>query len=84
MGMLQNRNPPNLPDAPDVYDASYHNKLNKIITDFFNQINAVQHLSIAKLTININSLPTQANLASLRSGDIYQDTSASNVLKVKP
>jgi len=29
------------------------------------------------------SLPTQADLASLRVGDIYYDTSASNVLKVK-
>ena len=29
------------------------------------------------------SLPTQADLANLRSGDVYVDTSASNVLKVK-
>jgi len=29
------------------------------------------------------SLPTQANLANLRVGDVYYDTSASNVLKVK-
>jgi hypothetical protein len=29
------------------------------------------------------SLPTQADLANLRVGDIYYDTSASNVLKVK-
>ncbi len=29
------------------------------------------------------SLPTQADLANLRSGDVYYDTSASNVLKVK-
>jgi len=30
------------------------------------------------------SLPTQADLASLKTGDVYYDTSASNVLKVKP
>jgi hypothetical protein len=30
------------------------------------------------------SLPTQADLSNLRSGDVYVDTSASNVLKVKP
>jgi hypothetical protein len=30
------------------------------------------------------SLPTQAELASLRVGDVYVDTSAGNVLKVKP
>jgi len=29
------------------------------------------------------SLPTQADLANLRVGDIYYDTSANNVLKVK-
>jgi len=29
------------------------------------------------------SLPTQSDLANLRVGDIYYDTSASNVLKVK-
>jgi len=30
------------------------------------------------------SLPTQADLANLRSGSIYYDTSANNVLKIKP
>ena len=29
------------------------------------------------------SLPTQADLARLKTGDVYYDTSASNVLKVK-
>lgn len=29
------------------------------------------------------SLPTQADLANLRSGDIFYDTSAGNVLKIK-
>jgi len=29
------------------------------------------------------SLPTQADYANLRSGDVYYDTSAGNVLKVK-
>jgi len=29
------------------------------------------------------SLPTQADLANLRAGDIYYDTTASNVLKIK-
>jgi hypothetical protein len=29
------------------------------------------------------SLPTQADLANLRSGDVYYDTTANNVLKVK-
>jgi len=29
------------------------------------------------------SLPTEADLANLRAGDIYYDTTASNVLKIK-
>jgi hypothetical protein len=29
------------------------------------------------------SLPTQADLANLRAGDIYYDTTAGNVLKIK-
>lgn len=29
------------------------------------------------------SLPTQANLANLRVGDLYRDTSAGNVIKIK-
>ena len=32
----------------------------------------------------VSSLPTQADLSNLRSGDIYYDTSANNVLKIKP
>ena len=32
----------------------------------------------------VSSLPTQADLSNLRSGDIYYDTSAGNVLKIKP
>lgn len=31
-----------------------------------------------------SSLPTQASLPYLRSGDIYYDTTANNVLKIKP
>jgi len=32
----------------------------------------------------VSSLPTQADLSNLRSGDVYYDTSANNVLKMKP
>ena len=36
------------------------------------------------LNINSSALPTQTSLSSLNSGDIYYDTSAGNVLKIKP
>jgi hypothetical protein len=50
---------------------------------FFQQVNAVQPINIAKLNIDLNTLPTQTSLATLRSGDVYRDTTAGNVLKVK-
>jgi hypothetical protein len=50
---------------------------------FFKQINAVQQLNVASLNIDINTLPTEADVANLRVGDVYRDTTASNVLKVK-
>jgi len=33
--------------------------------------------------VTVVSLPTQADLALLRSGDVYYDTTAGNVLKIK-
>jgi len=49
----------------------------------------VTALTFSQPTPNANpvtfqvSLPTQADLTHLRKGDVYYDTSASNVLKVK-
>lgn len=84
MGMLQNGAPPRLPPAPDEYDPRYFNRLNNIIGLYFTQINMIQQLSLAGINININTLPTEASLATLRSGDVYRDTTAANVMKVKP
>jgi hypothetical protein len=50
----------------------------------FNGTDVVAGLSFApNAGASTPSLPTQADLAKLRVGDIYYDTSASNVLKVK-
>ncbi len=84
MGMLQNRNPPRLPDAPVQYSQTHTNGVMNILRQFFDQINAVQNLNVASLNININSLPTDADIATLRSGDIYRDTGAGNVIKIVP
>jgi len=35
------------------------------------------------LGVRVVSLPTQADVSSLRAGDVYYDTTAGNVLKVK-
>jgi hypothetical protein len=82
MGMLQNRNPPNLPLGPEEYDRRYQDQLNNILRLFFNEINAVQQLNLAGLNLDLGTLPTNADVANLRVGDVYRDT-ATNVLKIK-
>jgi hypothetical protein len=84
MGLFANINPPNLALAPKEYSQTYVNKLNNTLRLFFNNIDSVQPISIASLNININTLPTEADVATLRSGDVYRDTAADNTLKVKP
>jgi hypothetical protein len=76
--------PPQLPLAPGAYEASYANHLNNVLSLFFQQLNATQPLNVATLNIDIGTLPTEAVLATLRSGDVYRDTTAGNALKVKP
>jgi hypothetical protein len=82
MGMLQNQAVPNFPLAPPQYDASYVSQMNNILRLFFNQINAVQRLNVSGLNIDIKTLPTDADVANLRAGDVYRDT-VDNSLKIK-
>jgi hypothetical protein len=90
---------PRLPSATLEYDASAMNQILNILRLYFNQLDSAGPISaatqfngtdvVAGLSFPPNlgaatpSLPTQADLANLRVGDIYYDTSASNVLKVK-
>jgi hypothetical protein len=83
MGMLALRNPPNLPLAPEKYDRQYVDNLNNVLRLFFNNINSVQVLSLAGLNLSLTTLPTEADIATLRAGDVYRDTTADNALKVK-
>ena len=79
---LFNVAPPRLPDAPPEYDPSYMSRLLGVLYLFFQNISAVQQISISSLNIDVNTLPTQADLANLRSGDVYRDT-ADDSLKIK-
>jgi len=83
MGLLANRAPPNPPLPPEEYSKPYFDRLVNILNLYFQQINAVQAINIAQLNINIDTLPTDADLADLRVGDVYRDTAAGNVLKIK-
>ena len=90
---------PRLPIATQEYDPAYINQLTNVLRLYFHQLdnagpmvastkrNGVEVISGLSFFptpgTSTPSLPTQADLASLRVGDIYYDTSASNVLKVK-
>jgi hypothetical protein len=75
--------PPNLPLAPENYDRRYQDQLNNVLRLYFNQISNPSAIGGSALNLNINTLPTQADLANLRAGDVYRDT-ATNTLKIKP
>ena len=90
---------PRLPNATPDYDPAMMNQFIGILRLYFNQLDNAGPIAassqfnstdvVAGLSFpptgntTTPSLPTQANLANLRVGDIYYDTSASNVLKVK-
>ena len=84
MAATDKATPPNLPLAPIEYDRNYQDELNKILRLFFVALCKVGPSNISRLNIGIDTLPTEADLANLRSGDVYRDTTAGNVLKIKP
>jgi hypothetical protein len=75
--------PPRLPVAPNEYSPVYMSQMLNILNLFFQQLNAVQPISVAQLNIDVERFPTQADVGDLRVGDVYRDSSAGNVLKVK-
>jgi hypothetical protein len=74
---------PNLPIAPQEYDRIYFEQLTNVLRLYFSQLDNPGFSAASGLNLNINTLPTQTSLADLRVGDVYVDTSAGNVLKVK-
>jgi hypothetical protein len=82
MGMF-NAAPPRLPSAPMEYDRPYMDQLLNVLYLYFQRQNGVQKISMAQLNIDLATLPTEADLADLRLGDVYRDTTADNALKVK-
>jgi hypothetical protein len=74
---------PNLPLAPLEYDRQYMDKLINVLRLYFNQLDTPGPLAGASINLNLNTLPTQADLANLRVGDVYRDTTAANALKIK-
>jgi len=83
---------PRLPAAPVEYDQRFMDEFIRILRLYFAQIDntgPIQGTTLNLSTINqstgatIVAIPTQASLATLRVGDVYYDTTAGNVLKIK-
>jgi hypothetical protein len=69
-----NVTPPNLPLAPAEYERRYQDQLNNVLRLFFNQLSNPGDVGAARLNLNLNTLPTEADLPNLRLGDVYRDT----------
>jgi hypothetical protein len=81
-----NVSPPNLPLAPEQYDRQYQDQLNNVFRLFFARLNNPGDMGGTSLNLNLNTLPTQADLATLRLGDVFRDTTTgatSQVLRIK-
>jgi hypothetical protein len=81
-----NVSPPNLPLAPEQYSRLYQDQLNNVLRLFFARLNNPGDMGGASLNLNLDTLPTQADLADLRLGDVFRDTttgSTSQVLRIK-
>jgi hypothetical protein len=90
---------PRLLSAPEQYDQQYMNQLLGLLRLYFNQLDNIGPINITTQrngsevisalsfppTPNTStpSIPTDADLANLRVGDVYRDT-ATNTLKIKP
>jgi len=94
---------PRLPSPPQEYDPVYINQLLSLLRLYFNQLDntgpiaastqtngteVISGLSFFPTSGVLPSLPTDADFASLRIGDVYRDTitnatSTSQVLRIK-
>jgi len=83
-----NATPPNLPLAPSEYERRYQDQLNNVLRLYFNQLNNPGDVGAATLNLNLDTLPTEADLPNLRLGDVYRDTqdgvqATSQMLRIK-
>jgi hypothetical protein len=79
---------PNLPLAPEQYSRQYQDQLNNVLRLFFARPSNPGDMGGATLNLNLNTLPTDADLANLRLGDVYRDTQdgvqdTSQMLRIK-
>ena len=65
---------PRLPTAPVEYDAQFMAALLNALRLYFNQLDNPGDVAGSALNLNLDTLPTDADLATLRLGDVYRDT----------
>lgn len=75
--------PPRLPTPPNEYNRMYMDVFVRTVTTFFTRLTAVGLIKGANVNLDLGTLPTEADVATLRTGDVYRDTTAGNVLKIK-
>jgi hypothetical protein len=79
---------PNLPLAPEQYSRQYQDQLNSILRLFFARLNNPGDMGGTSLNLNLDTLPTDADIATLRLGDVFRDTTTgttanSQILRIK-
>ena len=83
-----NATPPNLPLAPNEYERRYQDQINNLLRLYFNQLSNPGDIGGSTLNLNLDTLPTEADLPNLRLGDVYRDTqdgvqATSQMLRIK-
>ena len=83
-----NATPPSLPLAPAEYESRYFSQLNNVLRLYFNQLSNPGDMGGSTLNLNLETLPTEADLPTLRLGDVYRDTqdgvqATSQMLRIK-
>lgn len=78
-----NARPPILPTPTPDYSVQYMDQLLLVLRLYFDRLSDTTHISAASLNLDLRTLPTQADYANLRPGDVYRDEIDDNCLKVK-
>lgn len=75
--------PPVLPTPTSQYSVQYMDQLLLVLRLYFDRLADTSHVSAASLNLDLRTLPTLADYANLRPGDVYRDDTDDNCLKVK-
>ena len=83
-----NATSPSLPSAPNEYERRYQDQFNNVLRLYFNQLSNPGDMGGTTLNLNLETLPTEADFATLRLGDVYRDTKdgiqdGSQMLRIK-